>query len=126
MLTNDLQMFFLATMSTVTVVSNWSFRSFRNRLNQQDFPQSHHPPPSFSRQSSGQYHPQISQGQFHGYMGGHQEQTQTLAAAPNLEEKQNAPFLLEHPRSRDFVTERSRERESRQRTPSPVKRRNLL
>lgn len=126
MLTNELQMFFLATMSTVTVVSNWSFRSFRNRLNQHEFPQPHHPPPSFSRQSSGQYPPQIAQGQFHGYMGGHQEQTQTLAAAPNLEEKQNAPFLLEHPQNRGLVTQRSRERESRQRTPSPVKRRNLL
>lgn len=38
-------------------------------------------------------------------------------------EKENAPLMLESPsRSMDFVTERSRERESHLRTPSPSKR----
>ncbi|BCR90617.1 putative nuclear envelope protein Brr6 [Aspergillus chevalieri] len=119
-------LFFLATISTVTVVSNWSFRSFRNRLNQHEYPHPH--PPSFSRQGSAQYAPiSSSQGQYqngsgYGYLD-HQEQK--LAPAPNLDEKQNGSMLLEHPRM-NYVTGRNRDRESQLRSPSPVKRRNLL
>lgn len=121
-----MQLFFLATISTVTVVSNWSFRSFRNRLNQHEYPHPH--PPSFSRQNSAQYAPiASSQGQYqnghnYGYLD-HQEQK--LAPAPNLDEKQNGPMLLEHPRM-NCVTGRNRDREIQLRSPSPVKRRNLL
>ncbi|KAI9933632.1 hypothetical protein MW887_008105 [Aspergillus wentii] len=112
-------LFFLATISTVTVVSNWSFRSFRNRLNQQEYAHPP-PPPSFSRQSSGQ-HPQLQHQTSFGYLG-QQEQTQTRA--PTFEDKENVPLMLEHPQSMSFA---DRSRENRLRSPSPVKRgRRLL
>ncbi|PYI11927.1 nuclear envelope protein Brr6 [Aspergillus sclerotiicarbonarius CBS 121057] len=101
-------MFFLATISTVTVVSNWSFRSFRNRLHQQDYT------PSYSRQSSGQ-HPSIAPPQF-------PYQHNTFGYMANQEGKPEAPLMLEQSQTRDFVAERTRERESRLRTPSPSKR----
>ncbi|PYH88758.1 putative nuclear envelope protein Brr6 [Aspergillus ellipticus CBS 707.79] len=107
-------MFFLATISTVTIVSNWSFRSFRNRLNQHDYS------PSYPRQSSGQ-HPAIAPAQYpyqhnqYGYMGGTQ--------APATGFDKTAPLMLEQP-ARDLPAERerTRDRESRLRTPSPSKR----
>ncbi|PWY75441.1 hypothetical protein BO70DRAFT_398297 [Aspergillus heteromorphus CBS 117.55] len=110
-------MFFLATISTVTVVSNWSFRSFRNRLNQHDYSVA---PPSYSRQSSAQHqHPAIAPAQYsyppnqYGYAN--------QGAASGFE--QDAPLMLDQP-PRDFPAERSRDRdrESRLRTPSPSKR----
>ncbi|KAF7592144.1 hypothetical protein BBP40_000631 [Aspergillus hancockii] len=109
-------MFFLATISTVTVVSNWSFRSFRNRLHQQEYA---HPPPSFSRQPSGHHQipPAYQQPNAFGYPGN----------APTINHKQEAPLMLEDSPTRDFVSERSRNRENRMRTPSPTKRdRKLL
>ena len=109
-------MFFLATMSTVTVVSNWSFRSFRNRLNQQEYTHSHHPPPSFPRQPSGQY-PAVASSQGHpGYD----------YAQPASHESKEGPLLLEPSRTIDFHRERSREGRNRMRTPSPAKRRNFM
>ncbi|PWY93897.1 hypothetical protein BO94DRAFT_485411 [Aspergillus sclerotioniger CBS 115572] len=101
-------MFFLATISTVTVVSNWSFRSFRNRLNQHDYSA-----PSYSRQSSGQ-HPSIAP-QF-------PYQHNTFGYVNQEGAKPEAPLMLEQSQTRDFVSERTRERESRLRTPSPSKR----
>ncbi|RAL12884.1 putative nuclear envelope protein Brr6 [Aspergillus homomorphus CBS 101889] len=113
-------MFFLATISTVTVVSNWSFRSFRNRYSQHDYS---HPAPAFNRQASGQHHPPIAQSQYpyqhnsgYGYMGS-QGQDSALGF-----EKQDAPLLLEQTQGREFATERGRDRGSRLRTPSPSKR----
>ncbi|KAB8237087.1 putative nuclear envelope protein Brr6 [Aspergillus alliaceus] len=115
-------MFFLVTISTVTVVSNWSFRSFRNRYNQHEY--THPPAPSFSRQPSGQHHPSLppSQPSYQRPVGcDYQEHV------PNLNHKQEAPLLLEESPTRDFVGERSRNRENRLRTPSPTKRdRKLL
>ncbi|KAL4804064.1 Di-sulfide bridge nucleocytoplasmic transport domain-containing protein [Aspergillus unguis] len=101
--------FFLATISTVTVVSNWSFRSFRSRYNHD-----YHPTPTYSRQTSAQHHlPQLPGQQSHfGYMG--QENAPTF-------EKQDAPLLLDHSQSMN-ITDRSRERSRNPRTPSPVKR----
>ncbi|RAK94886.1 putative nuclear envelope protein Brr6 [Aspergillus ibericus CBS 121593] len=101
-------MFFLATISTVTVVSNWSFRSFRNRLHQHDYSA------SYSRQPSGQ-HP-IAPPQF-------PYQHNAFGYMANQEgAKPEAPLMLEQSQTRDFVSERTRERESRLRTPSPSKR----
>ncbi|KAF7590433.1 hypothetical protein BBP40_002837 [Aspergillus hancockii] len=54
-------MFFLATISTVTVVSNWSFRSFRNRFSQRGYAP---PAPTFSRQPSGYHHPPMPSSQY--------------------------------------------------------------
>ncbi|PYH49763.1 putative nuclear envelope protein Brr6 [Aspergillus saccharolyticus JOP 1030-1] len=114
-------MFFLATISTVTVVSNWSFRSFRNRYNQHEYS---HPAPAFTRQASGQHHPPpIAQSHYpyqhnpgYGYMG-----PQGQGSAPGFE-KQEAPLLLEQAQGKRFATERGRSRDSRLRTPSPIKR----
>lgn len=98
-------------MSTVTVVSNWSFRSFRNRLNQQEYTPH---PPRYTHQASGQ----LPNAPSYGYMG-HQEKT--LAPAPSMDDKPNNPLLLEHSRNMNYMTERSRERENQLRSPSPVK-----
>ncbi|KAL4814972.1 Di-sulfide bridge nucleocytoplasmic transport domain-containing protein [Aspergillus spinulosporus] len=113
-------LFFLATISTVTFVSNWSFRSFRNRYNHDFAP----PPPDYQRQPSGQHHPLPPQlpgqhSQF-GYGTHHQDD-------PTGFVKQDVPLLLEnHPQAMN-ITDRSRERSRNPRTPSPVKRgRKLL
>lgn len=112
-------MFFLATMSTVTVVSNWSFRSFRNRLNQQEYAHSH-PPPSFPRQPSGQYQAVAASQGHPGYdYASHLPQT-------TGHESKEGPLLLEPSRTIDFHRERSREGRNRMRTPSPAKRRNFM
>ncbi|KAJ5852642.1 uncharacterized protein N7529_012027 [Penicillium soppii] len=100
---------FLATISTVTVVSNWSFRSFRHRLQQQHYAQQ--PPPQ-------PMHPQLQQNPAFGYYG-QQDHRQNQG----YDEKPDQPLLLENSRSMEFVTERSREREQHLRTPSPTKRR---
>ncbi|KOS39884.1 hypothetical protein ACN38_g9268 [Penicillium nordicum] len=105
-------LFFLATISTITVVSNWSFRSFRHRLQQQHYAQ--HPPPPQSM------HPQLQHNPSFGYYG-HQDPRQTQGVS--YDEKQDQPLMLENTRAMDFVTERSREREQHLRTPSPTKRR---
>ncbi|KAJ6076076.1 hypothetical protein N7499_008057 [Penicillium canescens] len=104
-------LFFLATISTVTVVSNWSFRSFRHRLQQQHYAQ--HPP------QPQPMHPQLHHNPAFGYYGQDPRQTQDM----NYGEKQDPPMLLENTKSMDFVTERSRDREQHLRTPSPTKRR---
>jgi hypothetical protein len=119
--TNVLQLFFLATISTVTVVSNWSFRSFRSRYNQHDYA---HQPPAYTRQPSGQHPsmpPQLPGHQSHGfgYMG-----TQDQENFAGFQ-KQEMPLLLEQPKMAN-VTERSRERSRNPRTPSPVKRSRTL
>ncbi|KAL2868942.1 putative nuclear envelope protein Brr6 [Aspergillus lucknowensis] len=115
-------LFFLATISTVTVVSNWSFRSFRNRSSQHDYG---HQVPSYARQPSGQHPPmppQLPAQQPHsfGYMSQpHQENFPQF-------QKQEMPLLLDQPQMAN-ITERSRERSRNPRTPSPVKRgRKLL
>ncbi|KAJ9491590.1 hypothetical protein VN97_g1651 [Penicillium thymicola] len=105
-------LFFLATISTVTVVSNWSFRSFRHRLQQQHYAQ--HPPPPQSM------HPQLQHNPSFGYYG--QQDPRQTQGVP-YDEKQDQPLMLENTRAMDFVTERSREREQHLRTPSPTKRR---
>ncbi|KAL4932438.1 putative nuclear envelope protein Brr6 [Aspergillus undulatus] len=111
-------LFFLATISTVTVVSNWSFRSFRSRLNQHDYA---HPPPNYTRQPSGQHQLPSNLPAQHsgfGYIGAqHQENTAF--------KKQDVPLLLDHPQSMN-ITGRSRERPRNPRTPSPVKRGKML
>ncbi|KAL2848285.1 Di-sulfide bridge nucleocytoplasmic transport domain-containing protein [Aspergillus pseudodeflectus] len=114
-------LFFLATISTVTVVSNWSFRSFRSRYNQHDYA---HQPPSYSRQPSGQHPsmpPQLPGQQSHGfgYMG--TQEQENFAGF----QKQEMPLLLDQPKMAN-VTERSRERSRNPRTPSPVKRSRTL
>ncbi|KAJ5513842.1 hypothetical protein N7463_003394 [Penicillium fimorum] len=105
-------LFFLATISTVTIVSNWSFRSFRHRLQQQHYAQ--HPPQPQSM------HPQLQHNPSFGYYG-QQDPRQNQGVAYN--EKQDQPLMLENTRAMEFVTERSREREQHLRTPSPTKRR---
>lgn len=56
----------------------------------------------------------------YGYFG-HQDPRQT--PANGYADKENVPLMLEDSRGMDFVTDRSRERESHLRTPSPTKRR---
>lgn len=91
-------------MSTVTAVSNWSFRTFRSRLSQQGYS---HQPPSFQPSQPPMHAPPL------GYFR-EQEQHDNVG-------KEDGPLLLEQPQT-DFVTGRSRSREERLRTPSPVKR----
>ncbi|PLN79668.1 putative nuclear envelope protein Brr6 [Aspergillus taichungensis] len=111
-------LFFLATISTVTVVSNWSFRSFRNRLHQHEYT---HQPPSFSRQSSSQHHPALASSQMH-FQAPSGYEYPSQAPDTDFDHKDAPPLLLEHPQTREFVTERNRERANHMRTPSPVKR----
>jgi hypothetical protein len=112
-------MFFLATISTVTVVSNWSFRSFRNRFNQHEYAA---PPPTFSRPPSGQHHPPMPSSQYpFQHNPGLPYGDHAQGHIPNLDNKSEVPLMLEHPQM-DFVTERTRDRENHMRTPSPVKR----
>ncbi|KAJ5910591.1 hypothetical protein N7504_005234 [Penicillium tannophilum] len=118
-------MIFLATISTVTVVSNWSFRSFRSRQshqpnfshNQHNYPQHPQQPPAhdpymhqqplhLQHASTFGYYGQPDPRQNHGYT-----------------QNQDAPLMLENTKPMDFVTERSRDRETHLRTPSPSKRR---
>ncbi|KAJ5594681.1 uncharacterized protein N7459_000889 [Penicillium hispanicum] len=109
---------FLFTISTVTVVSNWSFRSFRSRHGQPDYSQHHnynqqqsHNQPMHAPPLHLQQHPSMA------YYGQDPRQN-----GMGYSEKQDAPLMLENTRSMDFVTERSREREEHLRTPSPSKR----
>lgn len=124
-------LFFIATLATVTAVSNWSFCSFRQRLNQRDY--AHHAT-SFPNHPSGQHHPPMYSQQIpyqsmpgFGYFG-RQEQDQELpqpnpTRAPSLQkDTQEEPLMIESSRQLEFVTDRSRERKSRLRTPSPSKR----
>ncbi|KAE8153571.1 Di-sulfide bridge nucleocytoplasmic transport domain-containing protein [Aspergillus avenaceus] len=109
-------LFFLATISTVTIVSNWSFRSFRNRLHQHDY--THPPAPTYTRQPSGQHHPtsQLSY-QHNGF---------EYQAHQTFDRKKENHLMLEDSPTPDYVTERSRNRENRLRTPSPTKRERKL
>ncbi|KAJ5943815.1 hypothetical protein N7516_003983 [Penicillium verrucosum] len=93
-------LFFLATISTVTVVSNCTMRNI-------------HPPPQ-------SMHPQLQHNPSFGYYG--QQDPRQTQGVP-YDEKQDQPLMLENTRAMDFVTERSREREQHLRTPSPTKRR---
>ncbi|KAF9894428.1 hypothetical protein FE257_007931 [Aspergillus nanangensis] len=108
----------IVSISTFTIASNWSFHSFRNRLNQQEYAATH---PAFHRQPSGQHNASaqlgFSQTPGFGYP----------SHAPSFDMKQDTPLMLEHSQPMDFVTARGRDRDSRMRTPSPAKRgRNLL
>ncbi|KAJ5299133.1 nucleus export protein BRR6 [Penicillium atrosanguineum] len=104
-------MFFLASIATVTVVSNLSFRSFRKRLNQQTWA-----PPNYQQPHNPQLHPPpLHQNPSYGYYPHEPHQI------PNSYTEKEPQLMLEGPRM-DFVTERSRERESQLRTPSPSKR----
>ncbi|KAJ5701124.1 hypothetical protein N7488_008672 [Penicillium malachiteum] len=115
---------FLATISTVTVVSNWSFRSFRSKHNPQDY---HPNPNNYPGQPSG--HNQYMHGQpLHlqhnpsfGYYGQQHDPRQNMNMGNGYSQKQDAPLMLENTRSMDF--DRNDERESHLRTPSPSKRR---
>ncbi|KAJ5819543.1 hypothetical protein N7474_005134 [Penicillium riverlandense] len=115
-------LFFLATISTVTVVSNWSFRSFRSRFNQQNYSQ---PAPNYTQQHPHQnqaMHSQPLHLQNNPTFGYFSQQDPRQAPTTPYGEKQDAPLMLENSQSMDFVTERSREREAHLRTPSPAKR----
>ncbi|KAJ5624830.1 hypothetical protein N7510_001139 [Penicillium lagena] len=115
-------LFFLATISTVTVVSNWSFRSFRSRFNQQDYSQ---PAPNYTHQHPHQnqaMHSQPLHLQNNPTFGYFSQQDPRQTPTTPYGEKQDAPLMLENTQSMDFVTERSRERETHLRSPSPAKR----
>ncbi|KAJ5691868.1 nuclear envelope protein Brr6 [Penicillium macrosclerotiorum] len=111
-------MFFLASLATVTVISNWTFRSFRNHLSQEDYVR-HNYPPAHHYSSMHATQPQLQHNPSHGYFAPHApQQLQSNGHA----EKNDAPLALEDVPSMDFVTERTRDRESHLRTPSPSKR----
>ncbi|KAJ5110468.1 hypothetical protein N7532_001003 [Penicillium argentinense] len=103
---------FLASISTVTVVSNWSLSAIRHSLDQRDngqyYPQQ---PPNYNHQQ-----PMLQHQPSFGY---HPQQVNRKVSDHAYAEKENAPLLLE---STPFITERSREREAHLRTPSPSKR----
>ncbi|EPS26389.1 hypothetical protein PDE_01325 [Penicillium oxalicum 114-2] len=107
---------FLATIGTVAWASNWSFRSFRNNRLNQGYPQHDYPPPpTYNPNMHGQpLH--LQQNAAYGFY------TQQESPTKNYKEREDGPLLLENTRPMDFVTERSRERESHLRTPSPSKR----
>ncbi|KAJ5633350.1 hypothetical protein N7490_009689 [Penicillium lividum] len=106
---------FLATISTVTVVSNWSFRSFRSRQSQPDFSQHNYPqPPAHDYMHQQPLH--LQHASTFGYYG------QPDPRQNNYTQNQDAPLMLEN-KGMDFVTERTRDRENHLRTPSPSKRR---
>lgn len=90
-------------MSTVTFVSNWSFRSFRNRLSQHVYTHQ----PSNYQPNQPMHNPAV------GYFreGPHE-----------VPDDRNRQLMLENQQSMGFVTGRSRSRERRLRTPSPAKR----
>ncbi|OXV07585.1 hypothetical protein Egran_04649 [Elaphomyces granulatus] len=123
---------FLATISTVTVVSNWSFRSFRNRLNQHDYmptaPVVPRPPHQYYQPLSAGQLPLSSvnaDGEYFGSQTTALPRSQVSPSKLSLEKRQDDrdPLMIEdsHTQSMPFVTERSRERESHLRTPSPSK-----
>ncbi|KAJ5885435.1 hypothetical protein N7495_009945 [Penicillium taxi] len=110
-------MIFLATISTVTVVSNWSFRSFRTRHNQPDYSQHH---PNYPRQPPHEsIHAPTQSNPSYGYYG---QGDPRQAVKSSYVQQENNPLLLEEPRKLDFITERSRDREAHLRSPSPNKR----
>ncbi|KAJ5378091.1 uncharacterized protein N7496_005500 [Penicillium cataractarum] len=110
---------FLATIGTVAWASNWSFRSFRNNRLNQGYPQHDYPPPpSYNPNLHGQpLH--LQQNPAYGFYG---QQDPRASPTKNYTEREDAPLMIENTRSMDFVTERSRERETHLRTPSPSKR----
>lgn len=114
-----IQIIFLATIGTVAWASNWSFRSFRNnRLNQGYAQHDYPPPPSYNPNMHGQpLH--LQQNPAYGFYG---QQDPRASPTKNYTEREDAPLMIEHTRPMDFVTERSRERETHLRTPSPSKR----
>ncbi|KAL1962451.1 hypothetical protein VTN77DRAFT_9652 [Rasamsonia byssochlamydoides] len=126
---------FLATISTVTVVSNWSFRSFRNRLHQQEYMHPHPmPQPSHQPHQPVQHQP-LQFPSAGNNLGLDYSKVQTRSEASpmrqhSFEQKkdEHEPLMLEDTpsRSMEFVTERSREREQHLRTPSPSKSRKLF
>jgi hypothetical protein len=114
-----IQIIFLATIGTVAWASNWSFRSFRNNRLNQGYPQHDYPPPP-------SYHPNmhgqplhLQQNPAYGFYG---QQDPRASPTKKYTERQDAPLMIENTRPMDFVTERSHERESHLRTPSPSKR----
>jgi hypothetical protein len=126
------QLCFLATISTVTVVSNWSFRSFRNRLNQHEYmptaPTVPRPPHQYYQPVSvGQLPLSVvdADGDYFGSQATAHPRPQVSPSKLNFEKRQDDrdPLMIEdsHTQSMPFVTERSRERESHLRTPSPAK-----
>ncbi|KAJ5261136.1 nuclear envelope protein Brr6 [Penicillium angulare] len=114
---------FLATISTVTVVSNWSFRSFRNKHNQQDY--SHHPnnypgqPQGHNPFMHGQPLPLQHNPGFSYY--GQQQPDLRQERSDKFSQKQDAPLMLENARAMDYVRERSRDPDATLRSPSPSK-----
>ncbi|KAF7713946.1 Uncharacterized protein PECH_000731 [Penicillium ucsense] len=111
---------FLATIGTVAWASNWSFRSFRNNRLNQGYPQHDYPPPPPPPVYNPNMHSQalhLQQNPTYGFRG-----QQDTPSKNYTERDEDAPLLLENTRAMDFVTERSRERESHLRTPSPSKR----
>ncbi|KAL1983282.1 hypothetical protein VTN96DRAFT_304 [Rasamsonia emersonii] len=119
---------FLATISTVTVVSNWSFRSFRNRLHQQEYMHPHSvPQPSHQPHQPAQLQPLQYPNASNNLSldpGKTANREGSPVRKPSFEQKKDEPLMLEDTpsRSMEFVTERSREREQHMRTPSPSKR----
>ena len=120
-----LQLFFLATISTVTAVSNWSFRSFRDRLNHSEYARfagpgpsdhhHHHPP-------TGNHHTPFGGTPGFGYSAEQIHRLPSPTRVPRFQEDHEP----ESPSTLKFVTKRSCDRESRMRTPSPVKREKMM
>ncbi|OJJ50691.1 hypothetical protein ASPZODRAFT_126613 [Penicilliopsis zonata CBS 506.65] len=118
-------LFFLATISTVTVVSNWSFRSFRNKYSQHEY---HPVAPNYHAQPASQPHPamQLQNNPAFGYfaqpdLNKGQSHPIPKRVASYEHKDEDSPLMIEDANMK-FVTERSRERENHLRTPSPSKR----
>ncbi|KAJ5152664.1 uncharacterized protein N7482_009142 [Penicillium canariense] len=113
--------FFLATIGTMVLANNWSFRYFRNHQQHgQSYPQHSYPPPPSAYDPNLHGQPlHLQQNPAYSYYG---QQDPRASPAKGFADKQEQPLMLENTRPMDFVTERSREREVHPRTPSPSKR----
>lgn len=137
-ITNTTQSYFLLTITTITVASNWSFIALRHQYTKKEdrypFPNSQNPPgqppyqhqqaPPLSYPANGSQYP-LEYPKTPGRENSpSRRQRKYDRDDDNDDEREPRRLLLENTPSRNmnFVTGRSRERELHSRTPSPSKR----
>jgi hypothetical protein len=143
------QSYFLLTITTITIASNWSFIALRNQYTKKDdrypYPNSQHPPPPqppYQQQQhqalppaswplESQYPPMEypktpGRGESSPTRNHHYHYPRNFDV--NKQEEEEPQLLLENTPSRkmDFVTERTRDRQLHSRTTSPSKRERYM
>ncbi|KAH8689956.1 Di-sulfide bridge nucleocytoplasmic transport domain-containing protein [Talaromyces proteolyticus] len=120
--------FFLLTVATLTVASNWSFVAFRNQCARKDDPYAYPPSPSKPPPTPYHQHPPLAFPEGNPYPLEYPK-TPGRSGSPIRQRDhetntQDERLLLEDSPSlnMNFVTSRSREREQHLHTPSPSKR----